>query len=116
MRKVISCAADVNATEVQIKAACVGADVLAQYQHLAMSLRQKAREEAAAMANTADTTERAAHQCAFQLYETAASELDDLITDLLGNFDRPPTKTVRPPALLVLEGAKPIDSRDTSCA
>lgn len=106
VRKVASCTAGINAAAVQIKTARVGADVLAQYQHLAMSLRQKAREEAIAMANTAGTTERAAHQCGFQLYETAASELDDLITDLLGSLDHPSTKKVRPPALLVLEGGK----------
>lgn len=102
--KISSSSADVDQAVVQSKAARVGADVLALYRQLAATLRQKGRSEAAAMARLSDPTARAAHRCAFQLYGTAASELDDVIADLLASLERPFTEVSTGPILTVVVG------------
>jgi uncharacterized protein YcbX len=96
-----------NADEaIEAKAARVGADILAQYRLLAAQLRQKGRDETATVAREADPAVRAAHRCASELYETAASELDDLVADLLDGLERAPTKVMRTPVLRVLDGGR----------
>jgi hypothetical protein len=91
---------------IEAKAAQVGADILAQYRQLAMNLRQKGWDEVSAMGAASDASERASRRCAFQLYGTAASELDDIIADLLDSLDRPFMGAAEPPILLVLDGGK----------
>lgn len=91
---------------IEAKAAWVGADILAQYRQLAARLRQKGRDETAAVARAADPAVRAAHRCASELYETAASELDELVADLLDGLERTPTKVMRTPVLRVLDGGR----------
>lgn len=92
---------------VEARAAQVGADILAQYRQLATSLRLKGWAEVAAMGDSPDPGECASRMCAFQLYGTAASELDDVITDLLDSLDRPFKETKRLRALRVVAGGKP---------
>lgn len=94
------------ANAVEAKAAQVGADILAQYRQLALNLQQRGRDEETAMGSSLDPDERASHRCAFELYGTAASELDDLIADLLDSLDHPFTKTAQPKTLLILDGGK----------
>jgi hypothetical protein len=106
VRRDVSSATEVNEEIVQAKAAQVGADILTQYQELARDLRRRGWEEAAAMGTTLDPTERASRQCAFQLYGTAASELDDIIADLLDSLDHPFTGMAKSPTLRVLNGGK----------
>lgn len=96
----------VDDAAVQTKAARVGADVLAEYQRLAARLRQRGWDEAAAIAHAADPTAQAAHRCAFELYETAAAELDDLVADLFDGAERPPEKISRTPTLRVVGGGQ----------
>lgn len=96
----------VDDAAVQAKAARIGADILAEYQQLAARLRQRGWDEAAAVTHAADPTARAAHRCAFELYETAAAELDDLIADLFDGAEQPPEKVVRTPALCVIGGGQ----------
>ena len=102
--KVASPSADIDPAVVQSKAAHDGAGVLALYRQLRATLRQKGRFEAAAMAHLSDPTARAAHRCAFQLYGTAASELDDVIADLLASLERPFTEVSTGPILTVVVG------------
>ncbi len=103
---VIFSAADIDEPAIEAKAAQAGADILTQYRQLATNLRQKGWAEVAAMGGTLDKTERASRQCAFQLYGTAASELDDVIADLLYRLDRPFKGTTQPQILHVLDGGK----------
>ena len=98
--------ADVDCEAVKARAAQVGADILAQYQQLANNLRQRGWDEVAEMGATLHPTERASHNCAFQLYGTAASELDDIIADLLNSLEHPFTGTARSPTLHLLNGGK----------
>jgi hypothetical protein len=96
---------DVSEQAVEARAAEVGADILAEYRILARRLRRKGWEAAAPVETAPDPTERAARRCAFQLYGTAASELDDIIADLLDGSD-PPSAGRPTPALLILDGGK----------
>lgn len=91
---------------VEARAAQVGADILAQYRQLATNLRLKGWAEVAAMGDSPDPGECASRMCAFQLYGTAASELDDIIADLLDSLDRPFKETMQPRALRVVTGGK----------
>lgn len=94
---------------VEAKAAQVGADILAQYRKLAADLRRRGSDEMIAMAAALDPKERACHQYAFELYGTAASELDDVITDLLESLDCRST-AAHGRALIVLDGGKAQDA------
>ncbi|MGH1570307.1 hypothetical protein ACRAWG_06115 [Methylobacterium sp. P31] len=96
----------VDREAVEAKATQVGADILAQYQQLATNLRRRGSDEAAAMSAKFDPTERASGQCAFQLYCTAASELDDIIAELLDSLQHPASGTTGPSTLLVFDGGK----------
>ena len=80
---------DTDQRAVEEKAREVGADILQQYRHLATRLRQQAWHEFAGIGSASDPTERASRRCAFQLYTTAASELDEIIADLRGDPDHP---------------------------
>lgn len=91
---------------VEAKAGQVGADILAEYRQLARALRRKARDEVAALDSLSDPAERACRQCASELYGTAASELDDLVAELLDSLDRPFKSTVRKPVLRILDGGR----------
>jgi|GEM_PF-3005431 len=96
---------DVNERAVEARAAQVGADILFEYRILAQRLRRKGWDAVAATDTTPDPTERAARRCAFQLYGTAASELDDIIAELLDGSA--PPLTGRPiPLLSLIEGGK----------
>ncbi|WP_457104637.1 hypothetical protein [Methylobacterium sp. P5_C11] len=98
--------ADAGEAAIQATAAKVGADILAQYRQLALALRQRGWDEIAAMGGSIDSGERACRQCAFQLYGTAASELDDIIADLLDSLDHPYVETGRIQALHILDGGR----------
>lgn len=91
---------------VQAKTGQVGADILAEYRQLASRLRRKGWDEVAALDAAPDAAERACRQCAFQLYGTAASELDGFIAELLDGLDRPFISTARQPSLRVLDGGR----------
>ena len=91
---------------IKAKTARVGADILAQYRLLAARLRQRGRDETATAARAAAPAVRAAHRCASELYETAASELDELVADLLDGLERTPTTVMRTPVLRVLDGGR----------
>lgn len=80
---------DTDQRAVEEKGRAVGADILQQYRHLATRLRQQAWHEFAGIGSTSDPTERASLRCGFQLYTTAASELDEIIADLRGDPDHP---------------------------
>ncbi|SDA14775.1 hypothetical protein SAMN02799622_01198 [Methylobacterium sp. UNC378MF] len=94
---------------VEAKAAQVGADILAQYRKLATDLRRRGSDEVVAMEATLDPKQRACHQYAFELYGTAASELDDVIADLLESLECPST-AARGRALIVLDGGRAHDA------
>lgn len=78
---------DTDQRAVEAKAREVGADILQQYRHLATRLRQQAWLEFAEIGAARDATERASRRCAFQLYTTAASEIDEVMADLHANPD-----------------------------
>lgn len=103
---VVFSTADIDEPAIKAKAAQAGADILAEYRQLARKLRARGWDQVATMAATLDPSERASRQCAFQLYGTAASELDDVIADLLHSLDLPFTGTTQPQTLQVLDGGK----------
>ncbi|MBE7196874.1 MAG: hypothetical protein INR70_03610 [Parafilimonas terrae] len=90
----------------RVKAGRVGADILAEYQDLAERLRRRGRDEVAALKAVADPAERESRRFAFQLYGTAASELDDIIAEWLDNLNRPFPRPTPRPILNVIEGGR----------
>lgn len=92
---------DTDEKAVEETARQVGADILQQYRHLATRLRQQAWQEFAKIGSSLDPTERASGRCAYQLYTTAASELDAIIVDLRGGLDHAGNEGSPPSALLV---------------
>lgn len=106
VRDDVLCTAGVDEETLRSKAAQVGADILSEYRQLARKLRARGWDEAAAMAATLDPTARASRQCALNLYGTAASELDDVIADLLNGLECPSTGTEQPPTLRVIDGGR----------
>lgn len=89
-RQVILLIADADRDAIADRAAHVVADISDQCQALVHSLRRKGGEEVAAMGATLDLTLHAAHHRAFQLYATAASELETLIVRLVDGGKPPP--------------------------
>jgi hypothetical protein len=102
-RTVILSVLDVDQEVVEARAAQVGADILARYRRLALDLRQSGWGEAAAIGDVSDPTERAVRRCAFQLYGTAASEMDNLIADVLDSLEHPFTATMQTRTLRLLD-------------
>jgi hypothetical protein len=86
-----------------METARVDADILSQYRQLALSPRARGRTEAA-LAGASHPNKRAPLLCAYQLYETAAAELDDIIADLMDTDARPTAEAGRPSASIVPDG------------
>jgi hypothetical protein len=103
---VIYSASDMDQSLIRARAAHVGADITSQYRQLAMHLRRKGLDEVADVDAILDPAERAARRCAFQLYGTAASELEDIIAELLDSLEHPCTSTMQAPSLRVIDGGK----------
>jgi hypothetical protein len=111
-RTVILSVLDVDQEAVEARAAHVGADILARYRQLAMDLRQIGWSQVADLNAVLEPAERAARRCAFQLYSTAASELDDIVSDLLDDLVPGSASEMQARTLRLLDGGKAGDATE----
>lgn len=100
-RNIILSLVDADEEAIEKKAGQVGADILRRYRDLATYLRQQASHEFSEIGCSPDLTERAARYWAYQLYTTAATELDELVADLHGDPDQGGNEAAPHPAHLI---------------